>query len=257
MSWLSNFLGGGSDNEESSGFKTQAVVDPLKQAVASPLSSYLASQIGKGLDKYPGDLFVPLDAATEKNYKNYTALDAGDYFTKNNQDPATAIFKRDFDATTREGYAGNLRGSGRFGAEEDAINRFSQGLATQRGTFVPEFNAKQVEMGKTYWGIKNAENQALVEDWYKTLPQNNPAINQALQYLNNQTSTGTDWLASVNNQPEQGNWFNDILNSLFTSAPSLGPAGNNEYSGVLTGDKWSSSDTDAAFKIATAVMGGF
>ncbi len=207
MSWLSKLFGKGSD-EKAFGtdpkIMTEVVQDPYKTAVSSPLSSFLAGQIGKGIGEGP-----EIDPNYTNRYNEYLSVNPGEYFDKNIANPATQRYKEDFLPVIREGYAGNLRGSGRFGAEEAGINRFSQDLATTKAAFVPEFNKSQIEVGQS-------EFQRRYGTWYASLPETNPALATSIQFLN--SDSGYNILSALD--PGKKGWFFDLLNTGVSAAAS-------------------------------------
>lgn len=187
---------------------TKPAVDPLKQAVASPLSSFLASRIGQGLPRYPGE-FASLDPGARDRFNEFVDINASDYFQKNVAAPATKLYKEEFLPVIREGFAGSLRGSGRFRAEEAGINEFSEALSRTAAEFVPQLNLQQVQAGLSVFAADDLRSQHEYQDWWASLPENNPVVSQGLQFLGNSTSTGATTLAALD--PGQKGWFGDLL----------------------------------------------
>ena len=191
------------------GIMTQEVIDPMKQRVASPLSRYLESQIGKGLPQYPGQVAHEFTAEEDRAYSDFLALDAGDWYTKAVADPATKRFKEELLPEIREGFAGSLRGSGRFRAEEAGISEFTEMLATGRYAAEREIPQQQFEMAvarKQQMDITYARQYSA---WMATLPQTNPALTQAMQFLQEGTETGTTILTM--DDPGSKGIFGEIL----------------------------------------------
>lgn len=188
---------------------TKTVVDPHKKAVSTPMSSYLASEIGKGLPRYEGDLSYKFSPEESRSYSDFLALDAGEWFDKAVGDPATKEFKEEMLPEIREGYAGALRGSGRFRAEEAGISEFSEALAVQRYKAEREIPAQQFAMSLEYKKQMDIGFAREYNDWLKSLPQMNPALTQAMQYLQESTGTGTKILSALD-PGKEGGW-KDLL----------------------------------------------
>ena len=187
MSWLSSLF-----KEKKPEIQTQTFVDPDKAAVSNPLSAYLANEVGKGLPKYEDA--PSIDPNATNRYNEFLGLNANDYFDKYVAEPQTAAFKRDFLPVLQEGYAGNLRGSGRYRSEEDAVNRFSQDLAGLRYTANTEIPMKQMEAATKYYQMQDQEYIRNYDNWYKALPENNPVLEKAIQFLSEGVSSGTTLL---------------------------------------------------------------
>lgn len=198
MSFISDLFGGSSPS-----IMTQTVTDPSKQAVANPLSNYLTNQVGQGLPTFnapssPNAVNNFLDQSVDQIYNDYAA-------------PATQQFTQDLLPVVREGYAGALSSSGRDNAETTAAGNFELSLAeTKAGleTSVPE--AQQSIYAQDY--------AQQYQTWYQGLAQNNPALGEALTFLNQSTSDGTNVLSALN-PGTQG-----IIDPLISSAATLGAA---------------------------------
>ena len=188
---------------------TKTIVDPHKKAVSTPMSQYLASEIGKGLPKYEGDLSYKFSPEESRSYSDFLALDAGEWFDKAVGDPATKHFKEEMLPEITEGYAGALRGSGRYRAEEAGIGKFSEALAVQRYKAEREIPAQQFAMSLEYAKRQDIGFAREYNDWLKSLPQMNPALTQAMQYLQDTTGTGTTVLTALD-KGQKGGWT-DLL----------------------------------------------
>ncbi len=191
------------------GIQTQEITDPMKQRVASPLSRYLESQIGKGLPQYPGQVAHEFTQEEDRAYSDFLALDAGDWYDKAVADPATKRFKEELLPGIREGFAGSLRGSGRFRAEEAGVSEFTEMLATGRYQAERDIPKQQFEMAVTRKQQMDITYARKYSAWMATLPQTNPALTQAMQFLQEGTSTGTDILTM--NDPGSKGIIGDIL----------------------------------------------
>ena len=200
MSWLSSLFKAGSREPS---IMQKENVDPLQKAVSTPLSAFLAQSIGKGLEGAPG-----LDIEGTNRYNEFMGLNANELFDKYVEGPQTESFKRDFLPVLQEGYAGALRGSGRYRSEEDNINRFSQDLAGLRYTANKELPLQQFNMAAT-------KQQLEYKSWWDTRAENNPALKLALDFLSN-AKTGTTVTSFLD--PGQKGWFGDVLNAGATVA---------------------------------------
>lgn len=178
MSWLSETLFGKKPSIE-----TKDISDPYKTAVSNPLSSYLSNQVGKGLPRYTGELAPPIDPNVTNRYNEFIGLNANELFDRDIAGPQTEAFKRDFLPVLQEGYAGSLRGSGRYRSEEDAVNRFSQDLSELRYKANVEIPEKQMAMAINYYNMQDIKVQREYTDWWNSLPENNPVLEKAIQFL--------------------------------------------------------------------------
>ena len=203
--WWNPFTWGAEEPE----IRTHTVEDPMKIGVATPYSEYLKTQIGKGVPRYEGPLTADLDPEAKNRYSEFISLDAGQWFDKAVGDPATKKFKRDLLPTITEGYAGSLRGSGRYRAEEAGISEFSEYLAGERYKAARDIPKEQFAMASQYKAMKDRDYQIEYADWLKSLPQYNPALQQAAGFLNKQISTGTTILSALD--PGSKGWLMDLL----------------------------------------------
>jgi hypothetical protein len=196
-SGIGSYFGSKSKSKDSSSpsFLTQDIYDPVQQQVANPLASYLASRIGKSAGSYPGT-FPEIDEGTTNRYNEFLGLNANDLFTKNIYDPAVKSFREDLLPIIREGYAGSLRGSGRFSSEEGAANKFSQDLAGLRYKANIEIPEAQFRAASQYYTIKQTQFENQYKAWADSLPENNPALKAALEFLRG--SSGQATLSAVN-----------------------------------------------------------
>lgn len=204
--WYNPFSWG----EKEPSIMTKEVVDPMKKGVATPYSEYLKKEIGKGIPRYTeGPLTYDLGPEEMNAYKDFLSLDAGEWFDKRVADPEMKRFKEELLPEIREGYAGSLRGSGRFRAEEAGISEFSEYLAAERYGAMRDIPKEQFAMAATYKTFKDRDYQVKYSEWMKSLPQYNPMLSQALGFLNNAASTGTTILSALD--PGQEGWFKDVL----------------------------------------------
>ena len=197
---------------------TKEITDTTKSKLANPLSKFLQSDVGKGLPAYTGEL-----SPSVNKYNEFLGVGgdqpANALFDKYVAGPQTEAFKRDFLPLLNEGYAGSLRGSGRFRSEEDVVNRFSQDLAGQRYT-------ANKEMAQTYYNIQDTRIQRQYQDWFKSLPENNPALKSALDFLSQGTETGKTVLSALD--PGKQGWMGDLIKGAAVVGaafiPGIGPA---------------------------------
>ena len=192
--WGLNQLGG-----DDPSFKNQTLYDPLKQAVANPMSSYLAGQIGQGVGN-PG-----MDQTYTNRYQDFMGMNANDMFDKNVYQPQLKLYQTQQQPLIAESFAGGLRGSGHYGKEEEGLANWQAGMGQTRANYTSDMSKAQVSAGDTY--NKQAYNQ-----WYDSLPQNNPALKLGMDFLSNNTGTGTTVLSALD--PGQQGWFSSLLNTL-------------------------------------------
>ena len=180
---------------------TKTLWDEKKTAVANPLSEFLSQQIGKGIPRYTeatgNKLTYDFDDREMSPYRDFLALDAGEWYDKAVANPAMKKYKEDVLPEIREGYAGSLRGSGRFRAEEAGLNQFSESLAQGRYIAEKEIPQAQFKMASTYKGMKDKDYAMRYNTWLSELPHYNPALNTAIQFLQKSTSTGKTVLSAL------------------------------------------------------------
>jgi len=234
MSWLSKAWGGTDPK-----IMTKEVWDPLKKAVSTPMSEFLASNIGKGLPRYEGKLYEGLDPLAENRYSEFMGLDAGAWFDEYVGDPETKRFKEEMLPEIREGFAGSLRGSGRFRAEEAGISKFSESLAQQRGLAIPGISQQQWEMGVGRQAIEDVGRQREYTDWLKSLPEFNPILDKALAFLAG--PTGRDIITGID--PGKSGWLKDLAGMAVDVAAAIATGGASIPVSVARRAATSGSDT--------------
>ena len=188
---------------------TKSIKDPMKESVASPLSSFLSSRIGKGLDRYTGELTAPLDTSTLNRYNEYMSLNPSEFFTQNVTNPTMAKAREDLSENVTESYAGGLRGSGRYKGTEDYFADVTEDISTKMAKFVPSMYESQIKTGMSMQQLNDIKNQREYQDWYKSLPELNPALEQGLQFLSEGVGTGTTVFSALD--PGQKGAFWDLL----------------------------------------------
>lgn len=178
------------------GVELTEVVDPLKQAVASPLSAFLANQVGKGLPRYTETTGQPLtaelDPSAYSTYQNFLSVSPSEWYTKGVEEPTLKAMREEI-PLIEEGWAGGLRGSGRFRDVEDYMQDTATTLAEGRYQAELQIPQAQFEMAGKYKGMQDVDYAKNYADWYQSLPENNPVLGQAMSFLGG--PTGTDVLA--------------------------------------------------------------
>lgn len=175
--------------------KKEKVVDPKKTAVASPLSNFLAQNVGTGIPRFEGNIYGELPEGGGSSISEFLKMDTDEYFNKFVQEPAVGTFKDELLPLLQEDFAGSLSGSGRLRAETDAARGLSRDLAIQRGEFGLKLPAAQLQVASAIKEHSDKEAQAQYNDWMKSLPQYNPILDKALSFLNETTSSGTTLLS--------------------------------------------------------------
>ena len=220
----SYLAGKGSKKQEQQAYDpvgTKTIYDPAQQAVANPLSAYLASEVGKGLPRYSGEIAPEIDPNLTNRYNEFLGADANTWFDKYVGGPSTKAFMEDSLPVIREGYAGSLRGSGRFMSEEQSLNKFSNDLAGLRYTANMELPKAQMAMAKDYYNMRDVKIQREYADWFQSLPENNPILQRAIEFLGK--ATGMNTLSYLN--PGQESASTGLLNAGTTAISALASSG--------------------------------
>ena len=204
--WWNPFDWGKDERKPEERLITKVVEDPIKTAVSKPLSEYLSKQIGKGLPRYEGKLTEPLENIYT-GYQEFLSKDPGEWFDEAIAGPETKRFKEEYLPILREGWAGSLRGSGKFREEEAGISKFSEYLVGERARQLPEITGKQMGVASVIKGFKDQDYQTEFREWIRTRPEYNPAIEQSLKFLS--VSSGRDTISAMD--PAQEGWFADLL----------------------------------------------
>lgn len=212
MGFFGDLFGGKDPKTE-----TKVMWDPLKKSVSTPMSSFLASNVGKGLPRYEGQMYEPLDKDTMNRYSEFMGLDAGSWFDKAVGDPETKRFKEELLPEITEGFAGNLRGSGRYRAEEAGISKFSESLAQTRAQAIPGIAGAQWKMGSERAAYEDVKYQREYTDWLKSLPEFNPVLDKAMAFLAG--PTGRD-VYTITDPGSKG-----VLGDIFSMIGDIGGSG--------------------------------
>ena len=181
---------------KSKGLQIIKLEDPIKTAVSNPLSSYLSTQIGKGLPRYTEAtgkaLYEPIDTSA---YSKFMSIDPGEWYTKAIQEPTLKAAREEV-PFIEEGWAGSLRGSGRFRDVEDYWSDVSETLGQGRYQAELEIPQAQFQMAGRYAEARTRQIAAEYADWVQSLPENNPTLSQAIQFL--QSDTGINYVTYQN-----------------------------------------------------------
>ena len=189
---------------------TKEIHDPIKEAVSGPLSKYLASQIGRGMPRYEGKLYEPLDPMAEMRYKEFLGMDPEKFFKEKVTRPTMEEWGKEVAPIVKEGWAGNLRGSGRFKDVEDSAGAMTKQLGVIGGQMVPDIYGKQFSMGVGLSALKTQQYALEWKNWMSGLPEMNPNLDRALAFLG--MPTGMDTLAFLD--PGEQAWWKDALSGL-------------------------------------------
>lgn len=192
--------------------ETKTVVDPLKQGVANPLSSFLSGQVGAGVPRYEGPLGAELPQGGGASVSPFLSKSVDDIFGQIS-DTAMKSFKNSY-SDILENSAGALSSSGRAYNDMTATTNLSLGLADKRAALELGLPAAQYDIASKMQ-TQTRENQVLVyNDWMKSLPQYNPVLDKAINFLNGTTSTGTDILSALN--PGSSGLIGDLIKAAGT-----------------------------------------
>ena len=218
---LVDFGDGGGDGE--GGIMTKTIVDKQKAAVSKPLSKYLASRAealesGEGLRRYEGEVAQPVSPEAERVVTDFLGLSADELFRQQVGDPISKRFREDIFPELKEGYAGALRGSGRFRGEEEAGEEMLSFLAAERSKFVQQVPGQQFDVAEK---LRQAQQQVLskrLEKFALDVDIDSKEVSDIRGYLDQSTSTGTTVLSGLI-QPTEG-----MTNALIGAAGTIGAA---------------------------------
>lgn len=199
-------------------------IDEKKEAVASPLSSFLAGEVGQGVARHKGNILSDFSEAGKMRANEFMSMDADNFFTEKIQNPALQTFREDMLPLVREEFAGSLSGSGRFRTEEEAASRFTRGLAETRANFEMNLPQAQFKMAKEMKLEADKEAVAQYQDWVRSLPQYNPVLGQAMKFLQGSTSTGKTVL-NILDAPDKG-----VIGDLFGAVGQIWGGGGGSIS---------------------------
>ena len=236
--------------------QTMVIEDPYKIPVTSPLSAYLASQVGKGLPRY-GEatgkaMYEPLDPQAYKGYQDFLAVSPGEWYTKGVQEPTMKAMREQI-PLIEEGWAGSLRGSGRYRDVEDYMGETAETLAEGRYQAELQIPQAQFGMAQSYSEMRNKEKMLEYTDWLKSLPEMNPNLERALQFLAGPSGRDVITYQTAGQKPGWEKWIEwniDILSALMggsrqgsTTQPSgfatRGGQGGQTFQTSQFGQTWS------------------
>jgi len=192
---------------EGPSIRTKIIEDPYKKKVMSPLSQYLQQRIGRGIPRYPGQLAPELSPEARTRYTEFLSMKPEEWFQENITRPTMEVWREEIAPVISEGWAGALRGSGRYRSLEEAGEEVAESLATQAGKMIPELYGRQLDLATRVWAIEDVKYQREYQDWLKSLPEYNPAIGQALSFLS--SAEWRDILAATD--PGRKGIFGDLL----------------------------------------------
>ena len=178
-------------------FMTQGYVDPSKQAVANPLSTYLAGQVGQGLPSYGGQMVAPLPNGGGNAVAPLLNMTSQQLINQTNS-AAENEFKNSFAANTLEQNAGGLSSSGAGSSANRSETALQLGLAQEDIGIETQLPQEQLQLAQGLADNQTQQDQAAYQSWWNSLAQNNPALGQAMNFLSNNTSSGTTLLSAVN-----------------------------------------------------------
>ena len=178
MGWLSG---------KSSKLRIVPIEDKIKTGVSNPLSEFLSRNVGKGLPGYTEStgksLYEPLDPQAYNRYQEFISQDAGDWYDKAVYAPAMKAYKEETLPLLKEAHAGQLSSSRFDSALTESATDLSESLA--QGRYQAELQVPQAQYGmaSSYADRITQQKQLEYQDWMKSLPEYNPVLGQALQFL--------------------------------------------------------------------------
>lgn len=211
--------GGGSSN-------VVTLADPYKAKISEKITPFLESRIGKGLPSYKGQLYEELNPNTVNNMNQFLSLNPTDWFNKYVADPSIKDYQENQLPDLRESFAGGLRGSGRYTNELSSMNDFYSDLAQKRGQAELDIPKAQFDMASNYKKLKDLDYLLEYNNWYTSLPETNPILKAALDFLNSDTGVmmGTD---------NSGGGIMDLVKGV-TGVFGGGGTGGNLFSNILS-----------------------
>ena len=193
--------------------QTKTVEDPYKMAVTNPLSKFLASSIGKGLPKYEGGT-PSLGEDYENRYSEFVGMSPTDWFQSSIAAPTMKEWGKETVPIIEEGWAGNLRGSGRFRDVEESAFKMGEDISRVGGELVPSLYTSQLAAGTQRFGSEMQKWAADYASWLQTLPEFNPVLDKALAFLAG--PSGRDVIAATD--PGKEGIVSDLIKMAATAA---------------------------------------
>lgn len=160
----------------------ERTMDPYKETVASPMSKYLAESIGKGLPRYTGE-FPKLGPGYESRYSEFIGMEPEKWFQEKVTEPTMKEWRKEAVPLIEEGWAGSLRGSGRFRDVEESAYKMGETLGRLGGEAIPSIYTQQLAAGIQRIAPDIERYKAEYADWIKSLPEMNPTLQKALDFL--------------------------------------------------------------------------
>lgn len=209
MSFFSDLFGG-----KKAKVITTTIADEAKKSIASPLSSYLSSEIGKGLPSYTGKLYDTYEAPS--NVSDFLSMNTNEFFSKYVEDPTMKNWEKNILPTITEQYAGNLSSSGRYSAQSASASDISASLASQRASLAQSLPQAQYTLSAGIKAMNDADYKLDYQNWYSSLPETNPVLQSALSFLSESTNTGTTILSGL--QQGQAGILGDLIKAAAAAA---------------------------------------
>jgi len=162
--------------------KTKVIEDPYKIRVTNPLSKFLEERVGKGLPAYGTDT-PSLDEKYENAYSGFLSMNPEEWFREKVTAPTMAEWSKEAVPTIEEGWAGGLRGSGRFRDVEESAFEMGEKLGRVGGEMIPSIYTAQLGAGVQRFEAEMQKWTADYTSWLQTLPEFNPILDKALAFL--------------------------------------------------------------------------
>jgi hypothetical protein len=166
-------------------------VDPLKQNVATPLSSMLVSNLTSGIPRYTAPTAADFSSVETGNINSFLSQDANANFKMNIEDPTLANFRNILLPDIREGYAGALSSSGRTSGETNAAVTLSSDLAKQKSQYGLDFTKAQIDAATALQTAQTIPLMAAYKSWIDQQTLSDTELKNALTFLSSTTGTGT------------------------------------------------------------------
>lgn len=245
----------GSDDVEPSVSQAN-LLSPEQQASLSQLNTFLSSQIGKGEEKFGGQLTAdtsPLQSLLFGGGEQLASniLDPNfstDVFQRTVADPALRNFQQSVIPNISQQFSnvGALRSSGINRALARAGQDLTQNLATQQSAFVQSQKDKQLsdilglsQLGGQQRGIEQERLGAEHSEFIRTLATRNPALNLA------GTALGTRSFENIVDPGSAGD--SGLLGGLFSGAATAAGSALGKRFGSAPDDKKSGGGLGAFF----------
>lgn len=194
---------------------TKEIIDPAKQAVSNPLSSFLTGNIGQGIPRYGKPILTDLPQGGGASVNPFLSQTVDSLYS-GIRDSAVGQFKNTY-SDLLEQSAGGLSSSRRAYNDNTAVTNLSLGLADKRAALELGLPQAQLGVATSLKDSADKEANAQYQDWMKSLPEYNPILDKAINYLSNNTSTGSTILSALDPGRES-----DIMGLFKAVAPIIG-----------------------------------